>query len=163
MSELPPSESLAETLHGRLASVVYILRGRRSPFSHLGVLELDAGQLSLRDRTGALLFAVPAASIQARPARRRSFETHRTAFEVRAGDRWWFLVGHVPTKYERRSTQELVERFRARELAPRPTGMSEETYRRLTKNPISHQLVWGACWLEALSRAEPSSGPHPPR
>jgi hypothetical protein len=42
---------------------------------------------------------------------------HRTAFEIRAAGQWWFLVGHVPTKYERRSTQELAELFRARELA----------------------------------------------
>jgi hypothetical protein len=152
MSEIPPSELLPEILDGRFASVVYIMKGRRSPFSRLGVLELDAGQLSLRDSKGGLLFAVPAASAQARPARRRSAEMHRTAFEVCAGDQWWFLVGHVPTNYERRSTRDLVEHSRARELAPRPSGMSEETYLRLTKNPISHQLLWRACWLEALTR-----------
>lgn len=154
LTEIPPSELLAEALEGRFASVVHILTGRRSPFSRLGVLELDAGQLSLRDRNDAVLFAEPAASVQARPARRRSFEMHRTAFEVHAADRWWFLVVHVvPAKYQRRSTQALVELFRARELAPRPTGMSEESYLGLMKNPQSHQLLWAACWLEALSRA----------
>lgn len=162
MSELPPLELLPEALEGRFASVVYIMKGRRSPFSRLGVLELEAGQLSLRDRKGALLFAVPAASAQARPARRRSAEMHRTAFEIHAADRWWFLVGHVPTTYERRPAQELAGLFQARELAPRPAGMSQETYLRLTKNPISHQLLWRACWLEALSQAGPSPGPHPP-
>jgi len=152
MSDSPPPEALAEALAGRFASLVYVMKGRLSPFSRLGVLELDAGQLALRDRDGALLFAVPAASAEARPARRRSTEMHRTAFEVHAGDRWWFLTVHAPAKYERRSTKELVERFRIRELSPRPAGMSEETYLRLAKNPLSHQLVWAACWLEALGR-----------
>jgi hypothetical protein len=70
MSEIPPPGLLSAALEGRFASVVYIMKGRRSPFSRLGVLELEARQLSLQDRKGALLFAVPAASVQARPARR---------------------------------------------------------------------------------------------
>lgn len=160
MIEDPPPESLAEAVKGRFASVVHILKGRRSPFSRLGVLELDAGQLSLRDRTGGLLFAVPAAIVEARPARRRSFETHRTAFEVHADGKWWFLTPHtVPAKYERRSTRELVEHFRTRELAPRPAGMSEEAYLRLTKNAVSHQVLWSGCWLEALAQAGSAPGP----
>ena len=98
-------ESLAEALNGRLTSLVYIMKGRRSPFTRLGVLELEDGQLTLRDRDGEPLFAVPAAGAEARPARRRSTELHRNAFEVRAGDTWWFFTVHAPTKYERRSTR----------------------------------------------------------
>ena len=71
---------------------------------------------------------------------------------VHADDRWWFLVAHAPTKYGRRSTRELVEHYGARELAPRPRGMNEETYLRLTKNPMGHQLLWGGYWLETLGR-----------
>ena len=52
------------------------------------------------------------------------------------------------------STRELVERFRVGELARRPTGMSEEAYLRLTTNPLSHQVLWATCWLEALSRRQ---------
>ena len=149
----PRPESLQEASEGgRLTSVVNIMKGRRSPISHLGVLDLHAGSLSLWDGKGTRLFAVPAQTVQARPARRRSFETHRTGFEVHADDRWWFLVAHVPTKYERRSTRELVEQYGARELAPRPRGMNEETYLRLTKNPMGHQVLWGGYWLETLGR-----------
>ena len=32
--------------------------------------------------------------------------------------------------------------------------MSQEQYRRLTENPLSHQLLWAACWLEALTRPQ---------
>lgn len=31
--------------------------------------------------------------------------------------------------------------------------MNEETYLRLTKNPIGHQVLWGGHWLETLGRA----------
>jgi hypothetical protein len=60
--ESPPeslAESLAEALNGRLASLVYIMKGRRSPFTRLGILELEDGRLTLRDRDGEPLFAVP--------------------------------------------------------------------------------------------------------
>lgn len=149
-----PESSQEASEGGRLTSVVHIMRGRRSPFSHLGVLDLHGGSLSLRDAKGRQLFAVPAETVQARPARRRSFETHRTGFEVRAGDRWWFLVAHtVPARYQRRSTRELVERYGARELVPRSPGMSEEAYLQLTGNPTRHQALWGGYWLRVLGRA----------
>jgi hypothetical protein len=128
------------------------MRGRRSPFSYLGALELEAGSLWLWDRRGVLLFKVPAATVPARPARRRSFETHRTAFEVYADGRWWFLVAHATKKYERHSTRELIERHAARELAPRPQNMSEETYLKMVKHPIRHQLLWSICWIQALAQ-----------
>jgi hypothetical protein len=30
--------------------------------------------------------------------------------------------------------------------------MNEETYLRLTKTPMGHQLLWGGYWLETLGR-----------
>jgi hypothetical protein len=129
------------------------MRGR-SPFSRLGILDLQAGSLSLRDAKGGQLFAVPADTVQARPARRKFYETKRPGFEVRANDRWWFLVAYaIPTRYQRRSTRELMERSHARELAPRPAGMSTDTYRRLTSSPSKHQALWCGYWLGALRRA----------
>ncbi len=78
-------------------------------------------------------------------------ETHRTGFEVHADGRWWFLVAHtVPAKHQRRSTRELVERYGAQELVPRPGGMSEESFLRLTNNPVRHQALWGSFWLTTL-------------
>jgi hypothetical protein len=157
MSEVPSldpdrgPDTLPEALRGRFASVVHILRGRRSPLSGLGVLELNRGQLSLHDRAGTQLFAVPTADVHARPARRRSFETHRSAFEVEADGRWWFLQAHAPTKYERASTRALAERYDAREVAPRPVGMSADAFADITQNPLKHQLLWRLCWLEALN------------
>jgi hypothetical protein len=138
---------------GRLTSIVYVMRGR-SPFSHLGILDLQAGSLSLRDAKGSKLFAVPVETVRVRPARRKFFETRRPGFEVHANDRWWFLIAHtVPARYQRRSTRELVERYHARELAPQPSGMSDETYQRLTRNPTQHQALWGGYWLSVLGRA----------
>jgi hypothetical protein len=135
-----------------LISVVHIMSGRRSPVSHLGLLELEGGMLTLRDGKGQHVFGVPAVSAQARPARRRSFETHRTGFEVQVNDRWWFLVAHtVPAKYQRRATRELIERYGAQELVPRPPGMSEETYHQVTNNPVQHQALWAAFWIETLN------------
>jgi hypothetical protein len=58
------------------------MRGR-SPLSHLGILDLQAGILSLRDAKGSQLFAVPAETVQARPARRKFCETRRKFFETR--------------------------------------------------------------------------------
>jgi hypothetical protein len=149
-----PSESPQEDLEGgRLTSLVYIMRGR-SPFSHLGILDLQADSLSLRDAKGGQLFAVPAETVQARPASRKFYETKRPGFEVHANDRWWFLVAHtIPTRYQRRSTRELIERYHARELAPQPVGMSEETYRRLTSSPTQHQTLWRGYWLGVLRLA----------
>jgi hypothetical protein len=148
----PQSASRADAFEmGRFTSVVHIMNGRRSPISHLGILDLHAGSLALWDAKDKRLFAVPAETVQARPARRRSVETHRRGFEVHADDRWWCLVAHtVPAKYQRRSTRELVKRYGARELVPRPSGMSEEAYLTLTKNPGRHQLLWGGYWLGAL-------------
>jgi len=137
----------------RVTSLVYIMWGR-SPFSRLGVLDLQDGSLSLRDATGGQLFAVPAKTVQARPARRAFYQTKRPGFEVHANDRWWSLVAYtVPARYQRRSTRELIERYHARELAPRPAAMSEEAYRRLSRNPGSHQALWGDYWLGVLRRA----------
>jgi|SRR5580692_2585322 hypothetical protein len=148
MREIPlpdPPERRSE-----LTSLVYIMRGR-SPFSHLGILDLRDGSLSLRDAKGGQLFAVPAETAQARPASRRFYETKRPGFEVYANDRWWFLVAYtMPARYQRRSTRELVERYHVRELAPRPAEMSEETYRRLTSSPTRHQALWGGYWLGVL-------------
>jgi hypothetical protein len=60
-------ESSQEVFQGnRLTSLVYIMR-ERSPFSHLGILDFQAGSLSLRDAKGGQLFAVPAETVQARP------------------------------------------------------------------------------------------------
>jgi hypothetical protein len=130
------------------------MRGR-SPFSHLGILDLSDGSLSLRDAKGSQLFAAPVATVQARPARRKFYETRRPGFEVHANDRWWFLVAYtVPARYQRRSTRELIERYHARALVPRAPGMSEEAYRRLTSSPTRHQALWGGYWLGVLGRAD---------
>ena len=147
-------ESSDEDFQGsRLTSLVYIMRGR-SPFSHLGILDLQAGSLSLRDAKGGQLFAVPVETVAVRTARRKFFETRRPGFEVHADDRWWFLIAHtVPARYQRRSTRELVERYHARELAPQPSGISDEAYLRLTGNPTQHQALWGGYWLSVLGRA----------
>jgi hypothetical protein len=154
--ERRPARSHEDFEEGRLTSVVYVMRGR-SPFSRLGILELRAGSLSLRDADGSQLFAAPAETVQARPARRRFYETRRPGIEVYANDRWWFLVAHtVPDRYQRRSTRDLVARYHARELVPRPPGMSEEAYQRLTSNPTKHQALWGGYWLGVLRRADGS-------
>jgi hypothetical protein len=147
-----PPESLPEALAGRFASLVHIMKGRWSLFSRLGVLELDGGLLSLRDADGAPLFAVPAAGTEARPHRRR-LAVHQVFFKVLAGERWWYLVAHAPNNYQRRSTRELVERYQLRELAPQPLGMDEAFYLRSTNNPTMHQMVWAACWLQAVNIA----------
>ena len=137
----------------RLTSVVYVMKGR-SPFSRLGVLDRSDGVLSLLDaKDGGPLFAVPAETVAVRPARRKFYETKRPGFEVRANDRWWSLVPYaIPAKYQRRSTRELIERYQASELAPRPGGMSEADYRRLISSPSSHQALWAGCWLSVLGR-----------
>jgi hypothetical protein len=138
----------------RLTSVVFIMRGR-TPFSHLGVLDLSDGVLSLRDaKEGRELFTVPVKTTAVRPARRKFYETKRPGLEVRANDRWWFLVPYTtPAKYQRPPTRALIERYHATELAPRPAGMSEEVYRRMASRPTSHQVLWAAHWMMALGRA----------
>jgi hypothetical protein len=152
-SERPPESSPEDLLGDRLTSLVYVMRGR-SPFSRLGILDLQDGSLSLRDAKGGQLFAVPAETVEARPARRKFYETKRPGFEVNANGRWWFLVAYtVPARYQRRSTRELIERYHARELVPRPVGMSEDAYLRLTRNPSRHQALWGGYWLGVLRRA----------
>jgi len=142
----------------RLTSVVYIMKGR-SPLSRLGVLDLSDGTLSdgtlsLRDaKDGGMLFAVPASAVAVRPAQRKFYETKRPGFEVQADDRWWSLVPYaIPAKYQRPGTRELIERYHVLELAPRPAGMSEADYQRLTGNPTSHQALWAGCWLSVLGR-----------
>jgi hypothetical protein len=148
-----PESSQEDVEGGRLTSIVYVMRGR-SPFSHLGILDLQAGSLSLRDAKGSQLFAVPVETVSVRTAHRKFFETRRPGFEVHADDRWWFLIAHtVPARYQRRSTRELVERYHARELAPQPSGISDETYLRLTRNPTQHQALWAGYWLSVLGRA----------
>jgi hypothetical protein len=140
-----------------LASVVHILKGRHSIRSSLGVLELDDDSVSLRNAEDSLLFAVRAASIEAR--QRRRLAIYQTFFEVHAVDRWWNLVAWVPTKYQRRSTRELVERSHARELVPRLPGMSEESYHRIISNPTRHQMLWAAWWVATLSVAAKAASP----
>lgn len=148
----PQSASRAEASKaGRLTSLVHVMNGRRSPISHLGVLDLHAGTLSLWDAKGKLLFAVPAETAQARPARRRSFEMRQSGFEVHADDRWWCLVAHTtPAKYQRRSTRELIKQYGACELVPRPGGMRKEAYLRATRSPTQHQTLWGIYWRQVL-------------
>jgi hypothetical protein len=145
MSELSPSP--LEVSPDRVASLVYIMKGRSSPFFRLGVLGLDAGMLTLHTGTGTLLFAVPVTSVQ---ARRRRMLGSRAYFRIHAADRWWYLLAHVPTAYQRRASHELVARYQARELVPRPAGMDEASYARLTHNPQSHQLMWAIYWLAVL-------------
>ena len=163
MSEVPPSgpgrhpETLEDLSGGRLVSVVHIMRGRHSIFSRLGVLELDNGSLSLQDAKGAVLFDVPVTSIEARP--RRRIAVYQTFFEIRAADRWWNLVAWAPNKFQRRTTTQLVERSRAREVVPLLPNVSEDTYHLLTKNPVRHQILWKECWLAVLNRtASPGDG-----
>jgi hypothetical protein len=60
-------------------------------------------------------------------------------------------VVHVPTKYERRRTRELVNRYDVREQAPRPVGIDDASYVQRTANPLMHQAMWAACWLQALN------------
>jgi hypothetical protein len=136
---------------GRLASLVHIMRGRWSVFSRLGILELDAGVLTLPDAAGASLFSVPVTGIRAAPQRRVS--VHQVFFRIRAADRWWYLAAHVPTRYQRKATRELAARYQVRELVPRMPGLDAAAYARLTATPTSHQVMWAACWLAVLRRA----------
>jgi hypothetical protein len=55
--------------------------------SGLGTAGPAARVLSLRDAKGGQLFAVPAETAAARPARRKFYETKRPGFEVQANDR----------------------------------------------------------------------------
>jgi hypothetical protein len=148
--DAPPT--LQEALDGRLASLVHIMKGRRSLLSRLGVLELASGTVSLYDASGRSAFAVPVQTVQARPQARR-LALHQFFFALGARDRWWYLTGAVETKYSRAATRALAARFEVRERAPRPLGMTVDAYLRLIKNADTHQVVWGACWLEALGTA----------
>ncbi len=124
------------------------MRGRWSVFSHLGVLELENGQLTLRDTSGTPLFAVPAASV--RTSSQRRIAVHQVFFRIHAVNQWWYLVAHVPTKHQRRTARELIERFHIRELVPRPAGMGEADYARVVASPSLHQVLWAAYWLTIL-------------
>jgi S-methylmethionine-dependent homocysteine/selenocysteine methylase len=156
MAETPPApedslpEWLQEALGGRLASLVHIMKGRRSIRSGLGVLVLDGGVLTLTDAKGTSLFSVPVASVEARPQRRR-LAVRQIFFQVHAGERWWYLTAHVLSKYSWRSTRDLAEHSGVREQLPQPVGMDAATYAQRLKQPSTHQVIWAACWLQVLS------------
>lgn len=118
----------------------------------MGVLELRAGVLSLWDASSGSVFAVPVASVEARLQRRR-LAVYQNFFQIHDGDHWWYLAGAVATKYARSATRALAERYEVPERAPQPTGMTMHNYERLIKNPTTHQMVWVACWIEALDRS----------
>ena len=151
----PSPQSLAEALAGRLGSLVHIMRGRWSLLSRVGVLALERGMLTLRDGAGTVLFAVPAGTVAARRQRRR-LALHQMFFQIRVGDRWWYLVAHVPTTHVGAPTRMLVEHYPVCEAAPLLPGMTVVAYARFTRTATSHQVLWSRCWLEALSRAAES-------
>ena len=100
--QLRPESSQEDLEEGRLTSIVYIMRGR-SPFSHLGILDLQAGSLSLRDAKGGQLFAVPVETVRVRLARRKFFETRRPGFEVHANgvsDEAYLRLTRNPTQHQ---------------------------------------------------------------
>lgn len=74
-------------------------------------------------------------------------------FQVRAAGRWWQLVARTPTRHQRRSTRELIERWQARAVVPRLRGMNEDDYQLLTTSSLRHQILWKECWLALLRRA----------
>jgi hypothetical protein len=125
------------------------MRWRSLPFSRLGVLELDDQTVSLRSARGSPLFAVPATSVGARETNKVA--VHQYFFEVVAAGRRWTLAPWVPTKYTRRSTKALVERFRAREVVPLPASMGEDAYHQVMNDPIRHQLLWKGFWVSVLN------------
>lgn len=154
-SSSPPDaqpETLPEALEGRFASLVRIMGGRFSIRSRLGILELENGLVSLRNKSGDSLFSVPVATVEARPHRRR-LSLYQCYFQVRAADRWWHLCAYGQTKYKRASTRALEERYGLRALVPRPPNMSMDDYGRITRNPAKHQVLWAACWVTALDFA----------
>jgi hypothetical protein len=139
-------ESSQEVFQGnRLTSLVYIMR-ERSPFSHLGILDFQAGSLSLRDAKGGQLFAVPAETVQARPPAGSSTRPSGRSMVVPGRV---YHPGQVPAAVDTGTDRALP----ARELAPQPAGMSAETYLRLTSSPTKHQALWGGYWLGVLRRA----------
>lgn len=144
------AETLPEALEGRFASLVWILPRRSSIFGRLGILELEDGSVSLRDKSGGSLFSVPAATVEARPRPRR-LSAYPYYFQVRAADRWWYLAGYGQTKHKRASTRELQERYGLRALVPRPDDMSPNEYTRITTNPAKHQVLWAICWVQTLN------------
>ena len=141
----------SEALDGRFASLARIMGGRFSMRSRLGILELDAGLLSLRDRSGSSLFSVPAATVEAHRQRRLSM--HPMYFQIRAAEEWWYLCGYGVTKYKRGATRELQERYGLCTLVPRPPRMSVDDYERITRNAARHQVLWAIFWVETLNSA----------
>ena len=150
-------ETLPEALEGRFASLVWIMPRRSSIFGHVGVLELEDGLVSLRDKSGRRLFSVPAATVEARPRQRR-LSANPYYFQIRAADRWWYLAGYGQTKHRRASTRALQERYGLRALVPRPETMSLGDYTRITANPAKHQVLWAICWVQALNLAAAGAG-----
>lgn len=132
-----------------MASVVHIMKWRSLPFSRLGVLELADQMVSLRTAKGSLLSGEPATSVRAR--QREKVAVHQYFFEVVAAGRRWTLAPWAPTKYARRSTRELVERARAREVVPLPESLGEDAYHQVMNDPIRHQLLWKAFWVSVLN------------
>ncbi len=141
----------SEALDGRFASLARIMGGRFSIRSRLGILELDAGQVSLRDRSGSSLFSVPAATVEAR--RQRRLSTHEMYFQVRAAEEWWYLCGYGLTEYKRGATRELQERYGLCTLVPRPPRMSVDDYDRITRHAARHQVLWAIFWVQTLNAA----------
>jgi hypothetical protein len=151
------AETWREALEGRFASLVWIMPRRSSIFGRLGILELEDGAVSLRDKSGRSLFSVPVATVEARPRPRR-LSAYPYYFQVRAADRSWYLAGYGQTKYRRASTRELQERYRLRALVPRPDDMSPNEYTRMTTNPAKHQVLWAICWVQTLNLANARPG-----
>ncbi|HEY2656268.1 MAG TPA: hypothetical protein VGI55_10800 [Solirubrobacteraceae bacterium] len=151
------SDSSPEAREGRFASLVWRLPSRFSIFGRLGILELDDGRVSLRDRSGRSLFSAPATTVEARPRRRR-LSAYPCYFQVRAADRWWYLGGYGHTKYTRASTRELQEHYGLRTLVPRPARMGPDDYARVTGNPLKHQMLWAMFWVQTLNSAVGRAG-----
>lgn len=154
-SSPPPyarSTTLPEALEGRIASLVWRMPNRFSIFGRLGILELDDGLASLRDKSGRSLFSVPGTTVEARPHRRR-LSAYPYYFQVRAADRWWHLGGYGQTRYRRASTRQLQEHYELRAVVPRPAKMSPDDYTRATANPMKHQVLWAMFWVQTLNSA----------
>jgi hypothetical protein len=150
-------EPLPESLEGRLASLVWIMPRGSSIFGRVGILELEHSRVSLRDKSGRSLFSVPVATVEARPRRRR-LSAYPYYFQIHAADRWWYLAGYGQTKFRRRSTRELQERYGLRALVPQPANMSQDDYRRIATNPAKHQVLWAICWVQTLNLASGRAG-----
>ena len=138
---------------GRLTSVVYIMRGR-SPFSHLGILDLSDGSLSLRDAKGSQLFAAPVATVQAhRPAgssTRPADPALRCTRTIDGGSWSRTPSPPVPAAVDARANRAL----------PRPRAGAESPGDERGRTgvpraaPTRHQALWGGYWLGVLGRAD---------